>query len=72
MDDDLMPLIYPSPEIPDYWTPEIACEVADFLNTIIQAIWATHSAAMARYFERPLPPEASATSSASLDDDLPF
>ena len=69
MDDDFIPLIYPSLEIPDHWTPEMASEVVDFLNSIIQAIWATHGTAMARYFERPRLPEAPP---ASLDDDLPF
>ena len=69
MDDDFRPRIHPSLEIPDYWTPEMACEFADFLSGIIQASWTIHGTAMARYFEHPHPREAPP---ASLDDELPF
>lgn len=69
MNDDFFSLISPPIEIPDYWTPEIACEVVNFLSDIIQVIWANHGTAMARYLERPLPPDKPPL---HPDDDLLF
>ena len=69
MDDDFLSLTCPSIQIPDSWTPELACEIADFLGDIISAIWVAHGSDMAQYLEHTLPPALRAT---SLDDDSPF
>ena len=69
MDEEFIPLICPSLEIPDTWTPEMACLVADFLSHVIRAIWATHGTAMARYLERPIHPGLQPL---DPNDDLPF
>ena len=53
MDREFLSLMQTSIEIPDSWSPETACEIADFLSDIVQAIWATHGSAMASYLERP-------------------
>ena len=69
MDDDFLPLICPSLEIPDHWTPEMACEITDFLGDVICAIWAIHGTAMARYLEPLGAPDPRAIDG---EDDLPF
>jgi hypothetical protein len=66
MDREFLPLMHPSVEIPDCWSPETACEIADFLSDIVQAIWATHGTAMAHYLEPP------GSSTVGPDDDMPF
>jgi len=68
MERDLIPLIPPSIEIPDSWSPELALEIADFLGDIVQAIWATHGSAMAQYLERPVP----GSKVVCPEDDIPF
>jgi len=69
MEDEFLPFAFSSVSIPERWSPEMACELVDFLSDIICAIWATHGAAMAQYLERPVIQRATEI---VPDDDLPF
>ena len=68
MDDDFFSLTLSSIQIPDSWSPEVACEVADFLGDIAYAIRIVHGSAMAKYLERPRP----GARVVEPDDDPPF
>ncbi len=60
-------------EVPDYWTAEVALEVVDFLEQVVQAIWRQHDGRIRRALRQQHEPFDSDCSPEGWDsDEIPF